>query len=679
MIHAKTLGLCGWWLLLCCPVSLSTRENDRVRLKEDDIQQRTIMMRKAALTKRKQKGLLRKRSVSLSSVLFPGASPNEFARNEDIPVWIDSVDSRKTQIAFSYYKLPFCPAEKSDNKIRHHRKNLGERLSGRQLSSVAPYKMKMVTDSSCTVLCSVKFGQKDILKMKELIRKMYTVHLSLDSLPIYVQSSDESIAVRGYPLGSKLIDSKTEKDEFFLHNHLRFTVDYNDEEVAGGLARIVGFSVKPVSFNHDGSIQCKDPSPRNNMSTLLPLKLSKDQNDLLVTYSYEVKWRKVSTVWADRWDVYLLGRPDDTIAHHMSIINSFMVVLFLATVVAVILIKALRRDIAIYNDIEIDVGEEEAGWKLLHGDVFRPPSTHPTLLAVCIGSGSQICFTIIFTLLLGMTRLLNPMKKGQTLTFVVLIYVFSGSIAGYVSSRFYKLMGGKKWKLCTIMSATLFPGVCMTLFLILNCFLASVGAATTVSFWVIIGIFLLWAFVSAPLICFGSFLGYKKDTITVPTRTNQIARVVQNQSYTASHNLVSSMILGGLPFSTVCVEMYFIMGAIWLHQFLYFMGYLLTCAVLLGTCCALMGAVITYIQFCSEDHRWWWRAFLDSAMSGLWFFLYSLWYLVTQLELIGFLPVVVYLTYMSMISLVFALFCGFCGFISSFCFTKAMYGAVKID
>merc|ERR1712238_540067 len=228
-----------------------------------------------------------------------------------------------------------------------------------------------------------------------------------------------------------------------------------------------------------------------NMSTLLPLKLSKDQNDLLVTYSYEVKWRKVSTVWADRWDVYLLGRPDDTIAHHMSIINSFMVVLFLATVVAVILIKALRRDIAIYNDIEIDVGEEEAGWKLLYGDVFRPPSTHPTLLAVCIGSGSQICFTIIFTLLLGMTRLLNPMKKGQTLTFVVLIYVFSGSIAGYVSSRFYKLMGGKNWKLCTIMSTTLFPGVCMTLFLILNCFLASVGAATTVSFWVIIGIFAL--------------------------------------------------------------------------------------------------------------------------------------------------------------------------------------------
>ena len=38
---------------------------------------------------------------------------------------------------------------------------------------------------------------------------------------------------------------------------------------------------------------------------------------------------------------------------------------------------------------------EETGWKLVHGDVFRPPS-HPTLLVACLGSGIQtFCMGLI--------------------------------------------------------------------------------------------------------------------------------------------------------------------------------------------------------------------------------------------------------------------------------------------
>lgn len=32
---------------------------------------------------------------------------------------------------------------------------------------------------------------------------------------------------------------------------------------------------------------------------------------------------------------------------------------------------------------------EESGWKLVHGDVFRPPR-HPKLLAALVGAGLQI-------------------------------------------------------------------------------------------------------------------------------------------------------------------------------------------------------------------------------------------------------------------------------------------------
>ena len=40
-----------------------------------------------------------------------------------------------------------------------------------------------------------------------------------------------------------------------------------------------------------------------------------------------------------------------------------------------IIVRTLRRDIAQYNkeDDDLEDALEETGWKLVHGDVFRPP------------------------------------------------------------------------------------------------------------------------------------------------------------------------------------------------------------------------------------------------------------------------------------------------------------------
>jgi transmembrane 9 superfamily member 2/4 len=55
-----------------------------------------------------------------------------------------------------------------------------------------------------------------------------------------------------------------------------------------------------------------------------------------------------------------------------------MIVLFLTGMIAMILVRNLYRDIARYNSEEAIAASEEAaeetGWKLVHGDVFRPPS-----------------------------------------------------------------------------------------------------------------------------------------------------------------------------------------------------------------------------------------------------------------------------------------------------------------
>jgi transmembrane 9 superfamily protein 3 len=74
-----------------------------------------------------------------------------------------------------------------------------------------------------------------------------------------------------------------------------------------------------------------------------------------------------------------------------------MMVLFLTGLVAIILARTLRKDYARYakedaadlESLERDLSEE-SGWKLVHGDVFRPPS-YRMLLAASVGTGIQLC------------------------------------------------------------------------------------------------------------------------------------------------------------------------------------------------------------------------------------------------------------------------------------------------
>jgi len=631
------------------------------------------------LRKWKTKGLFQKRESTLAQILFPGVAPEEYAEHEELTIMVDLVDSGKTNLPFEYYKLPVCKNEKAKSiKTRRKRKNLGEKLMGKNVAQVSPFTLSMADQVTCSTICDINLSNAEVLNIKKLIRRQYAINLSLDGLPVYMHDTNGN-AFRGSPLGSKLRNEVTGDVQFFYHNHFRFTILYNLSEGFQGSHRIVGFRVKPISIKHsEDKSSCGSEKIINHKDTLLELKLNSEAGHLKVTHSYEVYWEESENLWADRWDVYLRGRPDESLAHHMSIVNSFMVVIFLGSVLSVILIKALRKDIAVYNDLSGDgEDDDETGWKLVHGDVFRPPA-YSMLLAVLVGTGSQITVAVLCTLILGLTNFLNPMQKGQALSNVVILFVFSGTISGYVSARLFKFCGGKNWKINTFYTAAAFPGVMVVLFLMLNIFLSLYGSAMAVSIWTIIAVFLLWTCIATPLVCLGSFMGFKMQPISVPTRTNQIARVVPTQQMMLA-TPVTSFVIGGMPFSTVCIEIYFIMGAVWMHQYYYLMGYLFGGCLLLAITCSLLSTVLCYMRLCAEDHRWWWKSFFDSATAGFWLFMYSLWYLCTKLSLVGFLPVTVYLTYMCMVSIAFGLFCGAIGFLTSFLFTRTIYNAVKID
>ena len=64
-----------------------------------------------------------------------------------------------------------------------------------------------------------------------------------------------------------------------------------------------------------------------------------------------------------------------------------------------IIIRTLNRDIARYNadDGLDDALEEKTGWKLVHGDVFRPPR-YSLLFSAVVGTGVQIFLMTLITL-----------------------------------------------------------------------------------------------------------------------------------------------------------------------------------------------------------------------------------------------------------------------------------------
>lgn len=102
-----------------------------------------------------------------------------------------------------------------------------------------------------------------------------------------------------------------------------------------------------------------------------------------------------------RFSRYLEFNFFESQIHWFSIFNSFMIVVFLAGLVALIMMRTLSMDYIRYAqdlDDSLDAAREDSGWKRVHGDVFRPVS-HLTLFVTLMGNGAHIAFTMALTLL----------------------------------------------------------------------------------------------------------------------------------------------------------------------------------------------------------------------------------------------------------------------------------------
>jgi len=620
-------------------------------------------------------------SLSLCSAFsLPGVKPAEFEQNDAVDLKVNRLMSVHTQLPYKYYTLPFCQPEQIVDKSE----SLGEVLRGDRIEN-SLYEIKALVNEKCKVLCSPREYNKDqVEQFRDKIQYDYRVYWIVDNLPAAIpriwQNSEgdtEPVYETGFPLGYK---GET-GDEYYLNNHVDIKLLYHRNSAAYSGVRIVGFEVKPESIEHTSSFSYDKNKPEEFPASCLDREspsLSLNMNNkekLPVIWTYSVTWEESDTAWTERWDPYL--QNTDPQIHWFSIINSLMIVLFLTGMVAMIMMRTLRADIGKYNSMDPNEEAEETGWKLVHGDVFRPPS-HPLMLSVLIGSGIQVLGMTLITMLFSLLGFLSPANRGGLLTAGVVLFVVMGLLGGYFSTRNYKLFGGVQLKKNTIATALFFPGVIVTVFTVLNIVIAGQKSSGAVPFGTFVALIGLWFGISMPLVFLGSYFANKKPIENPPVRTNQIPRQIPDQLW-YMHPIFSILMGGILPFGAVFIELFFILSAIWGQQFYYIFGFLFMVFIILVVTCAEITIVMCYFQLCSEDYHWWWRSYLTAGASALYMFLYSIFYFFTKLEIDKFVSGLLYFGYTFIMSFAFFVMTGTVGYYACLFFVRKIYSQIKVD
>ncbi|XP_051204160.1 transmembrane 9 superfamily member 10 [Lolium perenne] len=615
---------------------------------------------------------------------LPGVAPADFRRKDPLAVKVSQLSSTKTQLPYSYYSLPFCRPD----AIVDSAENLGELLRGDRIENT-PYVFEMREPRMCQIVCKTSFTQEGAKDVKEKIDDDYRINMILDNLPLVVpikrmDKDAPTVYQHGVHVGIKGQYSGSKEEKHFIHNHLTFLVKYH-RDAETDFARIVAFEVKPFSVKHEydgdwkgNATRLKTCDPHSRQLVLDSDSPQEVEANKDIIFSYDVNFEESDIKWSSRWDSYLL-MTDDQI-HWFSIVNSLMIVLFLSGMVAMIMLRTLYRDITKYNQLDVEEdAQEETGWKLVHGDVFRPPA-NAELLCVYVGTGVQFFGMLLVTLLFAILGLLSPSNRGGLMTAMLLAWVFMGLLAGYSSARLYKVFKGSEWKKVTIKTATMFPGIVFAIFFVLNALIWGERSSGAVPFTTMTALVLLWFGISVPLVFVGSYHGFKKQhpAMEDPVRTNKIPRPIPAQPW-YMHPAVLVPIGGVLPFGAVFIELFFILTSIWLHQFYYIFGFLFLVFVILVLTCAEITVVLCYFQLCGEDYRWWWRSYLTAGSSAVYLFLYAGFYFFTKLDITRAVSGLLYFGYMLIASYAFFVLTGTVGFCACFWFTRLIYSSVKID
>ncbi|XP_078433979.1 transmembrane nine 1 [Wolffia australiana] len=560
---------------------------------------------------------------------------HKYQDDERVTLWVNKVGPYDNpQETYNYYSLPFCrPGENPTHKWG----GLGEVLGGNELID-SEIIIKFRKDVEKASICQLKLDEDKVQQFNEAIDDSYWLELFMDDLPL-----------RGH-VGEFRTD-KNEDRKYYLFTHKTIHVEYNGDQIIH------------VNLTQDGP------------------KLLEAGKTLDMTYS--IKWEKTDIPFAQRFDIYLDHPFFEHQIHWFSIFNSFMMVIFLTGLVSMILMRTLRKDYAKYaredDDLEAlerDVNEE-SGWKLVHGDVFRSPQSL-AILSALVGTGAQLSLLVLLVILLAIVGTLY-VGRGTIITTFIVCYALTSFVSGYVSGGLYSRSGGKNWIRAMILTASLFPFTCFGVGFILNTIAIFYGTLAAIPFGTMVVVLVIWAFISFPLALLGTVVGRNwNGAPNNPCRVKTIPRPIPEKKWYLTPAVISLM--GGLlPFGSIFIEMYFVFTSFWHYKVYYVFGFMLLVFLILVIVTVCVTIVGTYFLLNAENYHWQWTSFFSAASTALYVYLYSVYYFCVKTKMSGFFQTSFYFGYTLMFCLGLGILCGAVGYLGSTMFVRRIYRNIKCD
>lgn len=590
--------------------------------------------------------------ICVIDLVIVNGKGKEYKDGEDVPLIANRVGpfANPSEI-YSYYTLPFCrPTE-----LEQQSHDLGELLSGdRKVRSL--YSISFKTDVTWRKLDRKKLSDKDIKLFETAVDEEYYFEMFLDNLPIWGYVGDYDKETDLILSGNGFAVPEAHK---FIYTHLHFNIAYNGNNVievnvtANPAYRFDITAALNIIENDDQSLL----DPLNKMIRGSNQLSSSQSNDDYRTadFSYSVKWIPTTITYENRMDRYhkMHFLQASYQIHWLSIINSFVLVLLLTVFLAVILMRVLKNDFTRYmraDDEEEVAGEEESGWKLIHGDVFRFPA-HKMLFTAMLGAGSQLFCMVLGVLILALiTTFSNGMKRGSIPTAMIVFYALSAGIGGYISGKFYRQLGGTNWVWNTILCAVLFPGPLFAVFVFVNTVAFSHGSSSALPIGTIFVVIALYVLITFPLTVIGAIIGKNTSTdFEAPCRTTKIPRQVPPVPW-YRQSILQYFMAGFLPFSSIYIEVHYIFASIWGHRVYTLFGVLFLAFILLLLVTSFITIALTYFQLAMEDHQWWWRSFVSGGATGFFVYAYSFFYFYLRSEMNGFIQTAFFFGYMTVVS-----------------------------
>ncbi|KAL3366261.1 hypothetical protein AABB24_011090 [Solanum stoloniferum] len=558
----------------------------------------------------------------------------KYQKNDSVTLWVNKVGPYvNPQETYSYYSLPYC----RPGDGYHKQGGLGEVLGGNALID-SRIDIKFKRDVEKRSICELKLDASKIARFKYAIDNSYWFEFFMDDLPIW------GFVGEVHPRG--VGDNK-----HVVYTHKMIQIQYNRDQI--------------ISVNLSQAI----PKPLEEGRTL--------------DMTYSLKWFPTNISYEQRFNVYLNNYFFENQIHWFSVINSIMMVVFLVGLVSMILMRTLRNDYAKYAR-EIDDMEtlerdviEESGWKLVHGDVFRPPQ-NLALLSAVVGTGAQLATLVLLVILSAYFG--KMYMRGAIITTFIVCYALTSFISGYVSGGLYSRNAGESWMKSMVLTASLFPFLCFGIGFIINTIAIYYGSIAAIPLGTIIVVFVIWAFISFPLSLLGTVAGRNwSGTPDNPCRVKNIPRPIPEKKWYLRPSVIS-LVGGLLPFASIFIEMYYIFASFWTYMVHYYVyGFLLLVFIVLIIVTVCVTIVGTYYLLNAENYHWQWTSFFSAASTALYVYLYAIYYYHAKTSMSGLLQTSFYFGYTLMFCLGVGILCGAVGYLGSNLFIRRIFGNIKCD